>query len=112
MPPTGCGPGGRELRAEGGAGTCWSRPQLRRLAGVWGIVFVVLLLASAAMVSLPTAAEPSGRIASFYRAHANVIVFQQVVGAIALAPLVAFAFALKPNRWLKPSLAVLVGLEL
>ncbi len=45
----------------------------------WGVAFVILLLVSAAMVSLPTAAEPGDRIAAFYSAHHQVIVWQQIV---------------------------------
>jgi len=40
-----------------------------RAAGGWGIVFVVILLISAAMVSLPTGAETGTKIATFYKAH-------------------------------------------
>src|SRR5206468_11289726 len=77
-------------RAPGARG----RDPLRRLygtpraAGAWGLVFVVLLFASAAMVSLPTAALGGERIAAFYAAHAQLIVIQQVVGLVALAAFV------------------------
>src|SRR5712692_8805812 len=63
------------------------------------------------MVSLPTAAEPGDRIAAFYNAHQQVIVWQQIVGTLALLPLLAFAAALsrwarmdgRRNRWLMPA---------
>ena len=77
----------------------------------WGVAFVILLLVSAAMVSLPTAAEPGDRIAAFYNAHQQVIVWQQIVGTLALLPFLAFAAALsrwarmdgRRNRWLMPA---------
>jgi len=77
----------------------------------WGVAFVILLLVSAAMVSLPTAAEPGDRIAAFYSAHHQVIVWQQIVGTLALLPFLAFAAALsrwarmdgRRNRWLMPA---------
>ena len=77
----------------------------------WGVAFVILLFVSAAMVSLPTAAEPGNRIAAFYKAHQQVIVWQQIVGTLALLPFLAFAAALsrwarmdgRRNRWLMPA---------
>jgi len=77
----------------------------------WGVAFVILLFVSAAMVSLPTAAEPGDRIAAFYNAHQQVIVWQQIVGTLALLPFLAFAGALslwarmdgRRNRWLMPA---------
>jgi hypothetical protein len=76
----------------------------------WGVAFVILLFVSAAMVSLPIAAEPGDRIAAFYNAHQQVIVWQQIVGTLALLPFLAFAGALslwarmdgRRNRWLMP----------
>ena len=84
----------------------------RRAGGAWGIAFVVLLLGSAAMVSLPTGAETGEKIASFYKTNGSVIVAQQILGMIALAPFVAFAISLNSNRWLKPAIAVFVAFEL
>lgn len=77
----------------------------------WGVAFVILLFVSAAMVSLPTAAEPGGHIAAFYNAHQQVIVWQQIVGTLALLPFLTFAAALsrwarldgQRNRWLMPA---------
>ena len=84
----------------------------RRAAGGWGIVFVVLLLVSAAMVSLPTAAETGERIAAFYVAHGQLIVLQQIVGVVALTAFIAFGLSLPPNRWLRPALWAFVVSEL
>src|SRR2546430_14967287 len=80
-----------------------------RAAGGWGIVFVVLLLVSAAMVSVPTAAETGDRIGSFYRAHTSLIVVQQLVGMVALVAFIAFGLSLPANRWLRPALWVFVA---
>jgi hypothetical protein len=91
---------------------------LRRLIGTpgaafgWAIVFAVLLLLSAAMVSLPTAAESGTRITAFYAAHGQVIVIQQVAGIAALGAFVAFAMSVRPNRWLRPALWLFVVAEL
>jgi hypothetical protein len=77
----------------------------------WGIAFVILLFVSAAMVSLPTAVDGGNRIAAFYAAHKQLIVWQQIVGVLAVLPLLAFAAALssrarmsgRANRWLLPA---------
>jgi hypothetical protein len=64
------------------------------------------------MVSLPTAAMSGLGIAAFYAAHGQVIVIQQVVGALALVAFVFFALSLRPNRWLRPTLWAFVAIEL
>jgi hypothetical protein len=72
---------------------------------------VILLVVSAAMVSLPTAADGGDRIAAFYVAHKAVIVWQQIVAMLALLPFLAFAASLSSwarmgghsNRWLMPA---------
>jgi hypothetical protein len=83
-----------------------------RAAGVWGILFVVLLLVSAAMVSLPTAAMSGARIVNFYKLRGTLIVVQQVIGLAALGAFVAFALSLPRARWLRPALWVFVAAEL
>ena len=84
----------------------------QRAAGGWGIAFVVLLLISAAMVSLPTAKETGDRIAAFYAAHGQLIVLQQIIGIVALAAFFAFGLSLPPRRWLRPALWAFVVCEL
>jgi hypothetical protein len=79
---------------------------------VAGIVFVVLLFASAALASLPTAVDPEAVIRTFYRDNALIVVIQQALGAAALAPFAAFALSLKPNRFLRPALFVFIAVEL
>ena len=83
-----------------------------RAAGGWGIAFVVLLLASAAMVSLPTASETGDRIVAFYTAHGQLIVLQQIVGIVALTAFIVFALSLPPYLWLRPALWAVVVCEL
>ena len=82
-----------------------------RAAGVWGIAFVLLLLVSATMVSLPTAAETGDRIVAFYAAHSQLIVLQQILGVVALGAFIAFGLSLPPNRWLRPALGLFVVSE-
>jgi hypothetical protein len=55
---------------------------------------VVGLLVVSAMVSLPTAAQSGERITAFYEAHRQVIIVQQVAGALLLVPFLGFAVAL------------------
>ena len=83
-----------------------------RASGVWGLAFVVLLLVSAAAVSVPTSQESGARIADFYRQHDDVVTAQQVIGVVALAAFVAFALLLAPNRWLCVALIAFVVTEL
>jgi len=83
-----------------------------RAAGLWGIAFVVLLLVSAAAVSIPTSNESGERIADFYRRHGDVVIAQQVIGVLALGAFVAFALLLPPHRWLRIAVAAFVVTEL
>lgn len=62
--------------------------------GWWGIAFAVLVLIGAGMVSLPTADDSSARIVAFYDAHASIVIAAQVVGIVAIVPLVLFVLAL------------------
>lgn len=84
--------------------------------GWWGIAFAVGLLVVGAMADLPTAALSGERIAAFYAAHRQVIVAQQVVGALLVAPLLGFAAALDrrigAGGGRGPRLVVLAGLLL
>ena len=73
-----------------------------RRGGWWGVAFVVTLGVSAGMVSLPTSAQSGAQIAGIYRAHAAVILVQQVLGVLTLVFFLAFARALGAGRrrWL------------
>ena len=83
-----------------------------RAGGIFGIAFVFLLFASAALASLPTSTDSNNAIAAFYRDHSSLVILQQIIGVIALVPLVAFGFALGANRWSRPALFLLVVIEL
>ena len=73
-----------------------------RRGGWWGVAFVVTLAVSAGMVSLPTSAQSGAQIAGFYRAHAGVILVQQVLGVLSVVFFLLFAVALGASRrrWL------------
>jgi hypothetical protein len=47
------------------------------------------------MVSLPTAAKSGAYIRSFYAAHSQVVVVQQVLSVLILPPLIAFVLGLR-----------------
>ena len=84
-----------------------------RRGGWWGIAFVILLLVSAGMISLPTAAFAGQSIVDFYSAHRQIVVWQQIIGALALVPLLAFVAAIRQHgRWLLPAAALVVAAEL
>ena len=83
-----------------------------RAGGVWGLVFVFLLFASAAMASLPTSANSADAIVAFYRHHASLVILQQIIGVLAIVPLVAFGLALGGSRWARLALLLLVVIEL
>jgi len=84
----------------------------RRAGGIFGLVFVFLLFASAAMASLPTSTDSAGAIGAFYRDHASVVILQQIIGMVALLPLVVFGLAVGANLWSRLALLLLVVIEL
>jgi hypothetical protein len=69
-----------------------SEPSRRQ--GWWGVAFVVVLLVEVVMVSLPTSKMSGDRIKAFYEAHRQIIIVQQIIGALALVPFFAFVIAL------------------
>ena len=73
-----------------------------RRGGWWGVAFVITLLVAAAMVSLPTSAKSGPQITAFYRAHAGLILVQQVLGVLTVVFFLAFARVLGAGRrrWL------------
>src|SRR5437867_11954913 len=83
----------------GGVGMCAARAERR--GGWWGVAFVVTLFVAAAMASLPTSAKSGAQISTFYRAHATVILVQQVLGVLTLVLFLAFrALGAGRRRWL------------
>ena len=67
---------------------------MNRHDGWWGLVFVVGLFVFGAMGSVPTAAESGESIKAFYAANRQVIVVQQILGALLVVPLLGFAVAM------------------
>ena len=90
-------------------------PRMSRRGGWWGIAFVAAVVVQAAMVSLPTAASSGERIRVFYAVHAQLVVAQQVLGILALIPLVGFVVALQRRlggrQWLLAGAALVVVAE-
>jgi hypothetical protein len=72
-----------------------------RRAGVWGWVFVVLLLLSAGMASTPSGQDATGTVRDFYARHAGVVITAQVIGLLAAAAFASFALALRPTAGLR-----------
>ena len=69
-----------------------------RRAGLWGWVFVVLLLLSAGMASTPSGQDPTATVRDFYERHAGVVITAQVIGLLAAAAFAWFALALRPKE--------------
>jgi hypothetical protein len=61
-----------------------------RTAGVWGLVFVALLLVGAGMASVPGGEDSTAQVRRFYADHAGVVLLSQVVELAATLPLVLF----------------------
>jgi hypothetical protein len=61
-----------------------------RHAGVWGLVFVLLLLVGAGMASVPGGDDSVSQVRLFYEEHAGVVLASQVVELAATLPLVLF----------------------
>src|SRR4051794_37287514 len=76
---------------------------MRSRGGWWGIAFALGLLLVGAMASLPTAAQGGEAIAAFYAAHRPVIVVQQALGVLLVAPFLGFAAALDRRSGAQPS---------
>ena len=62
--------------------------------GWWGVAFACGLLVGGAMVSLPTAGQNAEVIKAFYAANRQIIVVQQIVGALALVPFLGLTLTL------------------
>jgi hypothetical protein len=74
-----------------------TRPRRRDLVGaVLAGAFVVLLLASEAVLTLPDVNDPDTAVASFYVQHRPVIVVLQLVGLSAAGLLAGYAGRLRP----------------
>jgi hypothetical protein len=74
--------------------TATSRPRSSRRAGWSGLSFVVLLLVSAGMASVPGASDSVPTVRHFYDAHRTVVVVAQLIGLLAAAMFAVHAQAL------------------
>ena len=80
----------------------------RRLAGVWGWAFVVLLLVYGGMASVPGGEDATSTIRDFYAQHRGVVLVAQAVGFFAAAMFVPFTLTLRRT----PDLRAMGVLEL
>ena len=80
----------------------------------------MVLLVEVVMVSLPTSDMSGDRIKAFYEAHRQIIIAQQIIGALALVPFLAFVIALDRRaraagarwvQWLIPAGVLLAACE-
>jgi hypothetical protein len=81
---------------------------VRRSDGWWGIVFVVLVFASSATVSLPSSADPPGEIARLYAEHRTGYVVAQLIGLLGVVVFVRFLLGLLrdpaiASGWARPA---------
>lgn len=74
------------------------RDRDNRVAGGWGLLFVLLLLTSAGMASVPGGDDPVQVVRVFYEQHAAVVVVAQVIGLAAAVVFTLFALALADGR--------------
>jgi hypothetical protein len=63
----------------------------RRALTWWGIGFLVALLLSAGMASVPTGDDPVRVVRSFYVDHAGVVIVAQLIGLVAAAAFLMFS---------------------
>ena len=61
-----------------------------RNAGAWGLTFVALLLVSAGMASVPGGDDTVAVVRAFYLEHTSVVLAAQLIGLVAVIPLVLF----------------------
>jgi hypothetical protein len=69
-----------------------------RRTALWGLAFVLLLLVSAGMVTVPGGDDSVTVVRRFYDDHRAVIVVAQVIGLLAAAVFVPFAQRLQRSR--------------
>jgi hypothetical protein len=70
-----------------------------RAAAYWGWAFLVLLLVSAGMVTVPGGDDDVAFVREFYTDHRTVIVIAQVIGLAAAAAFLPFARGLQGQSW-------------
>jgi hypothetical protein len=77
-----------------------------RAAGAWGWAFVLLLLLSAGMASVPGGADSTGVVRDFYTRHTGVVIVAQIVGLLAAAAFVPFVLGLRRTEPRRPRAAL------
>jgi hypothetical protein len=80
-----------------------------RSTAYWGIAFVLLLLVSAGMVTVPGEQDGVALVRDFYRDNSAIIVSAQVIGLAAAAAFLVFARGLQRSEWVGASPWVLVS---
>src|SRR3954462_5748268 len=79
-----------------------------RAPAAWGFTFVVLLLVSAGMASVPGGDDPVLKARHFYTDHPGLVVVAQGIGLVAAVVFVLFARALR-EAWSTSARASWVG---
>jgi hypothetical protein len=80
-----------------------------RSTAYWGIAFVLLLLVSAGMVTVPGEQDGVTFVRHFYRDHSTIIVSAQVIGLVAAAVFLGFVRGLQQRDWVGAAPWVLVS---
>ena len=75
-----------------------------------GVVFIILVVASSATVSLPLSSDPSGQISALYAEHRTAYVIAQVVGLIGVGVLLQFLVALRKYDETQSALITVAGM--
>ena len=80
-----------------------------RSTAYWGIAFVLLLLVSAGMVTVPGEQDGVAFVRDFYRENSAIIVTAQVIGLAAAVVFLGFARGLQHSDWVGAAPWVLVS---
>jgi hypothetical protein len=75
------------------------QPGAGRATAYWGVAFVLLLLLSAGMVTVPGADRGASFVRDFYEANRTVIVLAQAIGLVAAVAFLPFARGLQRQSW-------------
>jgi hypothetical protein len=75
------------------------QPGAGRATAYWGVAFVLLLLLSAGMVTVPGGDRGVAFVRDFYEANRIVIVLAQAIGLMAAAAFLPFARGLQRQSW-------------
>ena len=75
------------------------QPGSGRSTALWGVAFVLLLLLSAGMVTVPGRDHDVSFVRDFYETNRTVIIIAQVIGLAAAAAFLPFAARLQRQDW-------------